>query len=151
MNEIQLIPPDLKQIAGYAVWRTDFYICTGIAYAKSLGKTAADFSVFVGNTHNWEDFRGQGLGPPVQLLYFLIKCYPDGEFEILSQSDQSVSLACNRPYAQFFEDGLLLGVSLAEFETCLWQHIAMMASRIGLAFSYAIEPARITAVLAVNK
>ena len=137
--KIQLAHPTAEKIAAFAVWRVDYYICTGIAYAKSLGKTPEEFAGFVGLAHSWESMRGQGLEPPVQLLNFVIKSYEDGEFEITSQSENTVEMHCNRPYARFFDENAMLGISLDEFETCLWHHIAFMARRIGLDFSYRIE------------
>jgi hypothetical protein len=136
---IKLTPQSVSEKAKFAVWRTDYYICTGIGYAKSLGKTVSDFASFVGEAHSWEEMRGQGLEPPVQLLYFVIKSYDGGEFEIISESENSVKMKCNRPYARYFDNNAMLGVSLDEFETCLWQHISIMARRIELDFSYRIK------------
>lgn len=137
--KIELIPQSESETAKFAVWRTDYYICTGIGYAKSLGKTVHDFASFVGESHSWENMRGRGLEPPVQLLYFVIKSYDRGEFTITSQSENSVSMKCNRPYARYFDGDSMMGVSIDEFETCLWQHISIMARRIGLNFTYRIE------------
>ena len=150
-QKIQLTPPAIETTASFAVWRTDYYICTGIAYAKSLGKTADDFAAFVGSHHSWESIRGKGLAPPVQLLYFVIKNYEDGKFEILSESDSSVTMRSNRPYASYFTDGPLLGVTVDEFEICLWKHIGIMADRIGLDFVYRIEGDQITSTLSIRK
>jgi hypothetical protein len=150
MDNIQLTPPSFEEISRFVVWRTDYYICTGIAYAKSIGKTAEDFTVFLGSTHNWEEFRGKGLEPPVQLLHLLIKSYRGGEFEILTQSDTCVTLRFNRPYTRFFDDGPLLGISLDEFEACLWNHIAIMAERIGLDFAIKIDDDSVNASLSVK-
>ena len=147
---IHLTSPSTETIARWSVWRTDYYICTGIAYAKSLGQTVDDFATFVGNTHSWEDMEGQGLAPPVQLLYFAIKSYEGGEFEILSESDHSVAMRCNRPYASYFQSGPSLGVSLNEFEACLWKHAAILADRIGLDFVYRIEGDQVMATLSTR-
>jgi hypothetical protein len=57
----------------------------------------------------------------------------------------------NRPYAHFVEEGVLLGTSLAEFETCLWQHIAIKADRIDLDFVYQIKEGLTTATLSTRK
>jgi hypothetical protein len=150
-QKIQLTAPTIETTADFAVWRTDYYICTGIAYARSLGKTVDDFAEFVGSHHSWEDMRGKGLAPPVQLLYFLIKNYKDGKFEILSESDSSVTMRSNRPYASYFNDGPLLGVTVDEFESCLWKHIGIMARRIGLDFVYRVEGDQITSTLSIKK
>ena len=151
MHKIQLTPPTIERTANFAVWRTDYYICTGIAYARSLGKTVDDFTTFLGNHHDWEDMRGKSLAPPVKLLYFLIKNYKNGDFQILSESDSSVTMKWNRPYAEYFKDGPQLGVTLDEFETCLWGHVAIMARRIGLDFRYKIQGEQITSTLSIEK
>jgi hypothetical protein len=110
-----------------------------------------DFATFVGNAHSWESMKGQGLAPPVQLLHFVIKNYEGGEFEILSESDSSVTMRFNRPYASYFESGPLMRVSLDEFEACLWKHVAIMAGRIGLDFVYRVEGDQVTSTLSTRK
>ena len=122
--------------ANWAVWRTDYYICTGIAYAKSIGKSSSDFAVFVGNHHSWEGIKG--LEPAVQLLNGLIKLYPGGQFEITSESDTLVNMQSNRPYKVYFKNDDMLGVTVEEFESCLWGHIAILADRVGINFKYKI-------------
>jgi hypothetical protein len=124
--------------ANYAVWRTDFYICTGIAYAKSIGKTPSDFALFVGNHHSWEGIEGKGLEPAVQILNGIIKLYPDGKFEIKTESDTLVTMQSNRPYKVYFQNDDMLGISVEEFESYLWGHIAILADRIGINFKYKI-------------
>jgi hypothetical protein len=137
--------------ANFAVWRTDFYICTGIAYAKTLGKTTDDFAHFVGNAHSWDEIKGKGLSPAVQLLYGLIRLYKNGKFEIVFESDTLVTMRSNRPYMLYFNDGPMLGVSIDEFERCLWGHIAILADRVGLLFKYRIEGDQITSTLSIKK
>jgi hypothetical protein len=151
VQKIQLTPPTIERTASFAVWRTDYYICTGIAYARSVGKTVDDFATFVGNNHSWESMRGKGLEPPVKLLNFAIKNYKNGSFEILAESDSSVTMRSNRPYAPYFKDGPMLGVSIDEFERCLWGHIAILADRIGLDFKYKIQGEQITSTLSIRK
>ncbi len=147
---IQLPPPSAEQIAGFAVWRVDYYICTCIAYAKSLGKTVEELISYVGNAHDWEEMRGKGVVPPVRFLYFLIMNYKNGEFEILSQSDISIQMRFNRPYAPFFANDPMLGVSIEEFESFLWDHITIMAKRIELDFIYQVEGDFISATLSLS-
>ncbi|HUW92211.1 MAG TPA: hypothetical protein VMV74_03525 [Bacteroidales bacterium] len=137
--------------ANNAVWRTDYYICTGIAYAKSIGKTPSDFAVFVGNHHSWEGIKGQGLEPAVQILNAVIKLYENSTFEITSESDSLVTMLSNRPYKVYFENDQMLGVSVGEFESCLWGHIKILAERIGLNFNYKIEGNQIVSSLAIKK
>jgi hypothetical protein len=139
LKELKDYFPTVDEKANWAVWRTDYYICTGIAYAKSIGKTPSDFAVFVGNHHSWEGINGKGLEPAVQLLNGLIKLYPGGKFEITSESDTLVNMQSNRPYKVYFKNDEMLGVTVEEFESCLWGHIAILADRIGINFKYKIE------------
>ena len=50
-SKIELTKADYEKIANYAVWRTDYYICTGIAFAKSIGKSPNSFTNFAAQTH----------------------------------------------------------------------------------------------------
>jgi hypothetical protein len=141
----------IEDRANYNIWRTDFYICTGIAYAKSLGKTANDFAVFVGNHHSCENIKGKGLEPAVQILNGLINLYGNGKFEIISESDSLVTMRSNRPYKNYFKSGPIFGVSVDEFESCLWGHIVIMSDLIGLRFKYKIESDQIVSSLELKK
>jgi len=137
--KIQLKTASIEKTANYAVWRTDYYICTGIAYAKSQGKSVDDFARFVGNAHTLERSRGKGLEPFVQLLSFVITNYKDGYFEIISESDSIVTMKFNRAYERYFKNGPVLGVTIDEFEKYLYSHIVIMCDNIDLDFVYRIE------------
>ncbi len=50
--EIKLTDRTVESKLSYATWRIDYYICTGIAYAKSLGMTVDDFAAFVASKHS---------------------------------------------------------------------------------------------------
>lgn len=137
--------------ANWAIWRTDFYICTGIAYAKTLGKTTDDFAQFVGYAHSWNAINDKDLPAAVQIIYGLIRLYEDGKLEILSESDTLVTMKSNRPYKPYFNDGDMLGVTIDEFERCLWGHIAILAERKGLDFKYKIKDDEIISSLEIKK
>lgn len=143
--------PSSEEKANYNIWRTDFYICTGIAYSKSQGGTVEDFMKFVGTHHSWSSIKGKGLEPAVQMLNGLIKLYGNGKFEILSESDTLVTMQSNRPYLEYFKNGPMLGVSLDEFESCLWGHIIILADRIELIFKYKIEGDQILSSIRIKK
>ena len=148
---IQLTDAPIERKLNYAVWRTDYYICTGIAYAKSIGKTPDDFAAFVASQHSLGSSRDKGLAPVVRLLHFMIENYNNGRFDVISESDSAVTMRNNRPYAVFFKDGPVLGVTLEEFETFLWKHIAIMADRIGFDFVYHVEGKYLTSILSMRK
>lgn len=148
--KIQLKDATVEQKERYAVWRTDYYICTGIAYAKSLGQTVDDFAAFVASKHD----LGSGdnrLPPVVKLFHFVFESYPNGQFEIISESDSTVTMKSNRPYSTSFNEGPVLGVTLEEFERFLYQHIRIMASNIGIDFAYRTEGESMAFTLAKQK
>jgi len=60
IQKIKLDSATCERIANYAVWRTDYYICTGIFYAKSHGETVEDFAIFVTNAHAYSIERMRG-------------------------------------------------------------------------------------------
>ncbi len=141
-----------EQIANYAIWRTDVYICTGISYAKSLGKSVDDFATFVTNSHAKSiiSMKGKGLEPPVQLLNMVITNYKNGNLEILSESDSLVTMRSNRPYVDYFRSGELFGVTVDEFEYFLYSHIDKMFDTLDLIFEYQIEDETIKYTLSIK-
>jgi hypothetical protein len=78
-NVIQPTEASIEQKLASAVWRTDVYICTGIAYAKRNGKTVEDFTEFVGNLHT----LGSDFNSVLKTLYYVPTTYPKGKVEIL--------------------------------------------------------------------
>jgi hypothetical protein len=123
----------------WATWRTDIYICTGIAFAKSIGMTANDFAVFVGNNHSITNPDDTTISAVVKTLNLLFTTYPKGKFELLTESNLMATLKWNRPYTAYFENGLVYGVSLEEFESVLYGHAKIMTKRIGIDFKYDIK------------
>ena len=119
----------------YSVWRTDYYICTGIAYAKKNGKTVEDFTEFVGNMHS----MGKNPEDVVDVMCYVPKTYPYGEAEVLSKTDSTAVIRINRPWSEYFKNGLLLGVSLEEFESYLFGHLIIMGKKIDLHLDFKHE------------
>jgi len=134
-NVVQPIEASIEEKLEGAVWRTDYYICTGIAYAKQNGKTVKDFTEFVGNLHS----MGENLEDVVNVMYDVPKTYPNGEAEVLSKTDSLAVVKINRPWTIYFEDGLLLGVSLEEFESYLFGHLIIMGKKINLQLDFKYE------------
>lgn len=137
-SRINLTKTPVESAARNAVWRTDFYICTGIAYAKSVGKTTDDFMKFVAETHikTFNPPKGKELEYLVKVLNFSITSYPNGTFEIVSESKTKVKARANRPYIRYFNNGYMIGVTLDEFEKCLWGHTQLMFNSLGIEFDY---------------
>jgi len=126
---------------GRAVWHMDLYVCTGIAYAKSLGKTAEDYGKFVGEKFapSWEGAKGQGVAALIRTWSGHWQLYENGKFEIISESETSVTAKLNRPYSAYFKDGDLYGVTMNEYETFLEQIGLAIANYLGLKYEQKVE------------
>jgi len=137
-SRFNLTKAPVERTARYAVWRTDFYICTGIAYAKSVGQTTDDFTKFVADTHvkTLNSLKGKGLEPIVELINFVITNYPNGTFEIVSESQTKIKAKTNRPYIRYFNNGYMVGVTVDEFERCQMGHLQLMLKSLGIEFDY---------------
>ncbi len=152
-EKIKLEKAEIEQTASYAVWRTDFYICTGLAYAKRVGTTTDNFMDFVIETHGptLDGMKGQGLEPVIKLINFVVTNYPTGTFEIITETDKHVQAKFNRPYSGYFKNGPMLGVTLDEFEKFLWTHISVALKRIDVDFKYEVKEDHITASFLLEK
>ena len=138
-TQTQLSNLPIESKLDWATWRTDIYICTGIAFAKSIGMTANDFAVFVGNKHSITSPDDTTISAVVKTLNMLFTTYPKGKFELLTESNLMATLKWNRPYSAYFENGPVFGVSLEEFESVLYGHAIIMTKRIGIDFKYNIK------------
>ncbi|MGZ2369236.1 hypothetical protein ACXR6G_05590 [Ancylomarina sp. YFZ004] len=137
--KIQLQETTLESKHSHTAWRLDYYICTGIAYAKSMGQSVEDFAKFVGKHHDLTYPNDQTLSAAVQTGHYVLTSYPGGKFEIISESDSVILAKSNRPYKKYYKDGPMLGVTIDEFERYLWGHVAIMARKINIDFEYEIK------------
>ena len=137
--KIQLKEIPLERKHNYTTWRVDYYICTGIAYAKSMGQSVEDFAKFVAKYHNLTYPNNKTLSGVAETSNLVMTNYPGGKYEIISESDSVIVAKSNRPYKIYYEDGPLLGVTIDEFEKYFWGHAAIMASKINIDFKYEIK------------
>jgi hypothetical protein len=139
ISKTQLTDRPIESKLSYATWRTDYYICTGIAYAKSLGMTVNDFAAFVASKHSITSPNDTSISAVIKSFNMVMTTYPKGKVELLTESNSSANMRWNRPYASYFKNGPVLGVSLDEFESYLYGHVAIMTKRIGIDFKYDIK------------
>ena len=138
-SKTQLADSPIESKHAYSTWRTDYYICTGIAYAKSLGMTVDDFAEFVGSKHSITNPGDTSISAVIETFHWVMKTYPKGKFELLSESDSSATMRWNRAYSSYYRNGPVLGVTIEEFERYLYGHVAIMTRRIGIDFKYDVK------------
>ena len=151
ISKIQFQETPIEGKLSYTAWRIDYYICTGIAYAKSMGQSVEDFAEFVGKHHHIGDPKTATLASVAHLAHFVMTCYPGGKVDIVAESDSMVVLKSNKPYKDYYKDGPMLGVTLDEFEKYLFGHVAIMASKLNMDFKYEIKEDEVIQTLTYKK
>ncbi len=136
---IQFKETPLEDKHRFTAWRVDYYICTGIAYAKSMGQSVEDFAAFVGKHHSIGNPETATLARVAYAGHTVLTSYPGGTIEIVSESDSMIVVKSNRPYKDYYKDGPMLGVTLDEFEKYFWGHVAIMAGKLNMDFKYEIK------------
>lgn len=109
---------------------------SAIAYAKSMGQSVEEYSKTVADLFapGWGE-PGSGTLSIVRGMHRNLSLWPNCEFELVEQSDESVTSRSNRPWATYFgEDEMWYGVSLEEFETSFHVFNASLAEHLGLGY-----------------
>jgi len=152
-EKIEIPERTLEWKLNRASWHMDLYICTAIAYAKSLGKTAEDYGKFVGEKFapGWEGAKGQGVAPVIRTFSGHWQIYKNGKFEIVSESETSVIARMNRPYSVYFKDGDLYGVTMNEYEAFLEQVGLAIANYLGLTYEQKVEEDNLIVTISEQK
>jgi hypothetical protein len=112
-----------------------------LAYAKSLGKTAEEFGEAAA------DIFGPGWGEPgsgslgiVRGMHRNYSLWPNCEFELVEQSEESVTARVNRPWSGFFgEDETSYGVTLEEYEKSFQVFNSRLSEYLGLGYEEWVE------------
>ena len=137
--KIQLKEIPLENKHWFASWRVDYYICTALAYAKSMGQSIEDFAEFVGQRHDLGIPDNATLEEATHTGNYVMTSYPNGEYKIISASDSVIVSKSNRPYKIYFKDGPILGITIDEFERYFWKHVQIMHNKINMNFKYEIK------------
>ena len=111
-------------------------LVASIVYAKSMGQSAEEVA------EAWVDLFAPGWGDPgsgsltiVRGMHRNLALWPDCQFEIVEQSETSVTVRANRPWAVYFgEDEVWLGVTLDEWEKTFQVFNARLADHLGLGY-----------------
>ena len=113
----------------------------GIAYAKSIGQTPADYAksairLFV---PGWGE-PGTGRLNVVVGMHRNYMMFTESEFELVDQSETSVTVRSNRPWMRYFgEDEVWYGVTVAEYEEVFRLFNAAVAEHLALSYEESLE------------
>lgn len=134
--DIQLSPLTPDQALDRAVTNTVGRDVCAIAYAKSMGRTAADFGTFTGalTASYWADIKGNGPAHFVQHLHRFLQTDRTLTFEILSSSRTSVTARHNVYGRSTVELLAPLGVTLEEYACYYGKQFEAIAEYLGLEY-----------------
>lgn len=107
-----------------------------IAYAKSRGESAEAWGQAVADIFapGWGE-AGSGTLGIVQGMHRNYSLWPDCEFEIVTQSETSITVRANHPWEGFFgEDQVSYGVTLEEFGEAFQVFNSRLSEHLGLGY-----------------
>ena len=114
---------------------------SGMAVAKASGQSVEFYNKYMADMFvpGWGQPNTGDLGI-VRGMHRNMVVWPDGRFEIVEQSDNSITVRVNRPWASFFgEDGTRFGVTLEEYDSYFDYFNARLADYKGLSYEHWIE------------
>ena len=149
--KIQFQETPLERKHRFTAWRVDYYICTAIAYAKSMDQSVEDFAEFVGKHHSLANPNNATLAAVAQDAHYVITSYPRGQYQIISESDSVIVAKSNRPYKGYYKNGPMLGVTIDEFEKYFWGHVTIMHSKLNMDFKYEIKEDEVIQTISYKK
>jgi hypothetical protein len=129
-----------------AAFFSDHGMIAALAFSKQQTQSIESFATFLADTFvpTW---GAPGSGEPFRMMHGIRRnwlSYPAMEFEILEQSDESITARANRPWVQTFgEQGEAYGVSVDEFERSFRIFNERLADHLGLAYNERREGGRI--------
>ena len=113
----------------------------GIAYAKSMGQSVEAYAGAVADLFapGWGEPGSGSLGI-VRGMQRNFLLWPNCEFEIVEQSEKSVTVRATRPWAVYFgEDQVWYGVTLNEYEKLYQVFNARLSEHLGLGYEGWVE------------
>jgi len=109
---------------------------SAISFAKSVGQTPEGFAQSVINLFapGWGE-PGSGTLGVVGGMNRNYLMFTESEFELVEQSETSVTARSNRPWLRYFgEDEIYYGVTVEEFETVFRMFNEGIAKHLGLGY-----------------
>ena len=107
-----------------------------IAYAKGMGQTVEEYAGTVADLFapGWGE-PGSGSLTIVRGMHRNLSLFTNCEFELVEQSEESVTARVNRPWAGYFgEDETWYGVTLKEYETANHIFLSRLSEYLGLGY-----------------
>ena len=141
-TDLNLPKMTIEQRMNRLMLNTAGVIANSIGYIKSIGGNASDLGKYIGNvfSEGWSSLKGSGPKVFVETMYKNYQSDLDNKFEILEQTDKSVTYKVNRflgsKMAYYYNDN----VTEQDIDDCYEQLISTIANSVGLKYSQEVVP-----------
>lgn len=141
-TDIKLPKMTLEQRMNRLMLNTAGMIANSIGYIKSIGGNASDLGKYIGNvfSEGWSSLRGTGPKVFVETMYKNYQSDPDNKFEILEQTDKSVTYKVNRFLGSEMVYYYGNNVTKQDIDDCYEQLIKTIANSVRLKYSQEVVP-----------
>jgi hypothetical protein len=140
-QKIELPELYLEQKLDRAVGNWTVIYTVNIAYAKSLGQKPEDYGMFLGEAvaPSWEGIKGEGISPFIEGLYKNFQTDVNCNWEILNESEKSVTVKMNRFGEEYVKEFADSGVSVKEYDKCSGKLLETIANYLGFEFEQELK------------
>ena len=138
---------ELPQLTLEEKWETAesnlyYFICCGIAYAKSKGDSPEEFGTFTGEVAapSWEKGKAKGPAYLVRGISWNKQQFNGFKLEILAESESSIRGRMNIPWEDVIKErSKRYGVSVDEFNRFFEKKWEAIADYLGLEYKQKVE------------
>jgi phosphate/sulfate permease len=140
-EKIKLPELYLEQKLDRSVMNLSAVVLASIACVKSLGMTSEEYGKFVGNIFapGWQAMKGEGAAAFVRGMYRNVQADKEVKWEIISESENSITVKINRFGNYYVKDFKEPGVSMEEYDKCWGAMMKTIAISLGFEFSQKYE------------
>ena len=141
-NDLNLPKMTIEQRMNRLMLNTAGMIVNSIGYIKSVGGNAADLGKYIGNVFAkaWSPIKGRGPRVFVEAMYNNYQSDLDNKFEVLEQTDTSITYKVTRflgsKMVNFYSDN----VTEQDIDDCYEMLLKTIANSVGLNYSQKAVP-----------
>jgi len=138
-QKIKLPELNVNQKLDRAVMNFTVFLTGGIAYAKSMGKTPEEYGKFIGEvlSPGWNSVKGKGISSFIEGMYTNFESDVNCRWDILNESDNSVTVKMNRYGDAFVKAYAETGVTTEDYDQFIGEMMKTIANYLG--FNYTQE------------
>jgi len=141
-NDLNLPKMTIEQRMNRLMLNTAGMIVNSIGYIKSIGGSASGLGEYIGNVfaEGWAPLKGSGPKVFVETMYKNYLSDLDNKFEVLEQTDTSITYKVTRflgsKMVNFYSDN----VTEQDIDDCYEMLIKTIANSVGLNYSQKVVP-----------